>query len=120
MPFRQILNELLETTEGSLGAMFLDYEGETVELLTHRNLKSDDLKIVGAYQGIFLTQLRRICQDMFIGDPRRFKIEFEGTKVLSCDLKDGYYVVLLVGHDAIEGLAWHRLDHCREMLLAEM
>ena len=120
MVFRAILHELLETTEGAIGAMFLDYEGESVELLTHHDLELDDLKIIGAYQGIFLTQLRNLCSEMAVGEPQRFKLEFALTTVLSCDIKDGYYLVLLIAGSTSEGMAWHRLTHCREKLLAEM
>ncbi|HYM59335.1 MAG TPA: hypothetical protein VEZ11_00430 [Thermoanaerobaculia bacterium] len=120
MPFLSILRNLLATTQGSIAAMFLDYEGETVELLTDHDLEKDDLRIVGAYQGIFLTRLRGLCNDISVGRPMRFKLEFEKTKVLICDLEDGYYVVLLVFSEASEGLAWHRLEHCRDALLKEM
>lgn len=122
MPFRRILLDLVRTTDGALGAVFLDFEGETVELVTDRPFDADDhdLKIIGAYQGIFLTQIRRLCEKIDAGRPDRFKLEFAMTKVLSCDLKDGYYVVLIVDHTGNEGVAWHRLDHCRERLLDEM
>ncbi|HET7435099.1 MAG TPA: hypothetical protein VFN10_10360 [Thermoanaerobaculia bacterium] len=120
MSFRRILDELLSTTTGSIAALFLDYEGETVELLSAHDLDNHDLKIIGAYQGIFLDQLRALCAQVAAGSPQRFKLEFEKTMVLSCDLKDGYYIVLLVDADANEGIAWHRLAQCREKLIVEI
>ena len=47
--FRMILNELLATTPGALAALFLDYEGETVDLVCDRDLSDHDLRIIGAY-----------------------------------------------------------------------
>ena len=120
MPFVSILRNLLDTTHGAIAAMFLDYEGETVALLTEHDLAEDDLRIAGAYQGIFLNRLRRLCGTIAVGRPMRFKLEFEKMKVLLSDLEDGYYVVLLMADKANEGLAWHRLEHCREALLKEM
>jgi predicted regulator of Ras-like GTPase activity (Roadblock/LC7/MglB family) len=120
LPFRRILHELVQATSGAVGAIFLDSEGETVQLISADTLAPDDLRFVGAWQGIFLAHLRNVCHDIDAGPPRRFKIEFERAAVLSCDLKDGYYVVLLVDATANEGLAWHRLDACRQRLLAEM
>jgi predicted regulator of Ras-like GTPase activity (Roadblock/LC7/MglB family) len=120
LPFHGILQELLRTTEGSLGAMFLDYEGETVALLTEHDLDADDLRIIGAYQGIFLDRLKKLCGEIDAGRPERFKLEFANAKILSCDLKDGYYAVLLLRRDANEGVAWHRLGCCREKLMQEM
>jgi predicted regulator of Ras-like GTPase activity (Roadblock/LC7/MglB family) len=120
LPFQRILRELLIATDGSLGAMFLDYEGETVACYTEHDLEEHDLKIIGAYQGIFLTQLGRLCADMAVGQPQRFKIEFTGSKLLSCSLKDGYYVVLICEPESNEGVAWHRLDIAAQHLLGEM
>ena len=118
--FRLILDELLVTTHGALAALFLDWEGETVELVCDRDLSDHALRILGAYQGIFLDQLRTLCATADAGLPRRFKLQFEAMTVMSYDVKDGYYVVLLVDATANEGMAWRRLDRCRERLIAEM
>ena len=118
--FRLILNEMLATTSGALAALFLDWEGETVELVCDRDLNDHDLRILGAYQGIFLTRLRTMCSQADAGQPLRFKIEFAENSVLSFDVKDGYYVVLLVDASANEGMAWRKLERCRERLIAEM
>jgi len=118
--FRLILDELLVKTHGALAAIFLDFEGETVELACDRDLSDHELRILGAYQGIFLDRLRALCSQVNAGTPRRFKLEFDDVAVLSYDVKDGYYVVLLVDGTFIEGVAWRRLERCRERLLAEM
>jgi hypothetical protein len=118
--FRLILDELLVKTHGALAALFLDYEGETVELVCDRDLSDHALRILGAYQGIFLERLRTMCSHVGAGDPQRFKLEFAEVAVLSYDVKDGYYVVLLVDGSFIEGVAWRRLERCRERLLEEM
>ena len=118
--FRMILHELIVTTTGALAALFLDWEGETVELVCEHDLNDHDLRILGAYQGIFLSQLRELCTEAAIGEPKRFKVEFEDSAVLSYDIKDGYYIVLLVDHTFNEGFAWRSLEKCRERLIAEM
>ncbi|MEO8381166.1 MAG: hypothetical protein ABI779_16020 [Acidobacteriota bacterium] len=118
--FRLILDELLVTTHGALAALFLDYEGETVELVCDRDLSDHALRILGAYQGIFLDRLRDLCAHADAGAPRRFKLEFEAMSVLSYDVKDGYYVVLLADATYNEGVAWRRLERCRDRLFGEM
>lgn len=118
--FRLILDELLVTTRGALAALFLDWEGETVALACDHDLSDHELRILGAYQGIFLTQLRTLCSHVDAGEPNRFKIEFARKAVLSYDVKDGYYLVLLVDGNCNEGVAWRRLEKCRERLLLEM
>ncbi len=118
--FRLILDELLVKTHGALAALFLDFEGETVSLSCDRDLSDHALRILGAYQGVFFSQLREMCTRADAGAPLRFKIDFDAMSVLSYDVKDGYYVVLLVDGSANEGTAWRTLAKCRERLLAEM
>lgn len=118
--FRLILNELLATTAGAQAALFLDWEGETVELACDHDLSDHELRIIGAYQGIFLSRLRGLCAKVEAGEPRRFKIELAQHAVLSYDVKDGYYVVLLADTSFNEGLAWRGLERCRERLIEEM
>jgi hypothetical protein len=91
-------------------------------MLHDRPFEADDhdIKIMGAYQGIFLMRLRELCDRVEAGRPQRFKVEFDSAKVLSCDLKDGYYLVFLVDSTANEGLAWHQLERCREKLIEEI
>jgi len=122
LAFQKILHELVTSTPGAIGALFLDWEGETVEMLGARPFEADDhdLKIVGAYQGIFLTQLREMCGRIEAGTPHRFKVEFTTMKVLSCDLAEGYYLVLVIDAAANEGVAWTRLAWGRDRLLVAM
>jgi hypothetical protein len=115
-----ILHELLATTSGAQAALFLDWEGETVELACEHDLSDHELRIIGAYQGIFLSRLRTLCAKVDLGEPRRFKIELDTRVVLSYDVKDGYYVVLLADTSFNEGLAWRALEDCRARLLAEL
>jgi hypothetical protein len=83
-------------------------------------LADDDLRIIGAYQGIFLTQLRELCDRTGGGRPERFKIDFVAASVFSFDLRDGYYLVLVADPSATEAIAWRELRACRERLLAEI
>jgi hypothetical protein len=119
--FRYILHELLATTEGAVAVIFLDFEGETVDLVCDRDLSDHDLRVIGAYQGIFLSQIRELCTKTRIGTPLRFKFEFsDRTSILSYDVKDGYYLVLLLDDKADEGAAWRKMEVCQQKVLAEM
>jgi hypothetical protein len=120
--FGRILHELVTSTDGAIGAVFVDATGEAVELVSERPFEADDhdLKVLGAYQGICLMNLRDLCTKLAIGQPQRFKVEFARAKALCCDLRDGYYIVLLVDGQGHEGQAWHQLDVCRGRLIEEM
>lgn len=120
--FEQILFGLLNATPGAIGAVFLDQEGESVHFMTQRvfDIGAEGLKAIGAYQGIYLAVLKRICGRVGAGRPQRFTIGYENTKLLTWDLKDGYYIVLILDGASNEGAAWHHLRSCRERLLAEI
>ena len=122
MGFRDILAGVLQSTAGAIGALFLDSEGESVEVLSARPFDTDDhaLRIIGAYAGIFLSQLRRITESTGSGTARRYKIDFEASKIFCRVLRDGYYLVLVLDHSANEGIAWQRLRQCREKLMEEI
>ena len=120
--FLHILRRLVTAVPGSIGALFLDYEGETVSMLSERpfDIEDDDLRMFGAYQGIFLTQLRALTARVDAGTPVRFKLEFARTRAFTCDLQDGYYLVLLVDPGTSEALVWRQLEVSRRDLLAEL
>jgi predicted regulator of Ras-like GTPase activity (Roadblock/LC7/MglB family) len=120
--FRDILTDLLQSTRGAIGAAFLDSEGESVEVASARPFDTDDheLRVIGAYAGIFVSNLRRIAETTGSGASRRFKIDFEASTIFCCDLRDGYYLVAVIDAAAIEALVWNALERCRAALLAEM
>jgi len=120
--FRDILADLLQSTRGAIGAAFLDSEGESVEVASARPFDADDheLRVIGAYAGIFLSHLRRIAEATDSGASRRFKVDFAASTIFCCDLGDGYYLVAVVDAAAVEGTVWKGLERCRTALLAEM
>jgi predicted regulator of Ras-like GTPase activity (Roadblock/LC7/MglB family) len=120
--FRDILADLLQTTRGAIGAAFLDSEGESVEVASARPFDTDDheLRVIGAYAGIFLSHLRRVAEATESGASARFKIDFAASTIFCCDLGEGYYLVAVVDAAAAEGLVWQALERCRTSLLAEM
>ena len=122
MRFRDILLDLLQATPGAIGAVFLDSEGESVEVVSARPFDTDDheLRVIGAYAGIFLSHLRRIAEATDSGNARRFKIDFAASRIFCCALRDGYYIAAIVDAGAVEGVVWNQLERCREVLLAEM
>ena len=122
MTFQTILREMLRSTPGAIGAVFLDRGGEAVELFAESvfEIGPEGLRAIGAYEGIFLSDLSRASERLGAGRIERLTIEFEHAKVLGCALKDGYYLVLVVTAGANEGIAAQRLRLCRDRLIAEI
>jgi predicted regulator of Ras-like GTPase activity (Roadblock/LC7/MglB family) len=102
--------------------VFLDQTGEAVDLWAERvfDIGPEGLRAIGAYQGIFLADVKRMCDRTGGGKLERLTIDFEHARILSCNLKEGYYLVLLVDESANEGVAWRRIEACRERLLHEI
>ena len=113
---------MLQGTPGAIGAVFLDREGEAVDLFAEDvfEIGAEGLRAIGAYTGIFLSDLRRACKRIDAGEPQRLTLDFPNAKVLCCDLKEGYYLVLVMRHEAHEGVAAERLRRCRDRLIAEI
>ena len=117
--FKQVLQELVEDIPGGRGAIFLDHEGEAVERFG-RDLSDYQLQVIGAYQGIFLSQLRRLAEDLRHGQLQQFRIGCHDAAIYVCDLADGYYLALVTDRLSNEGIAWNRLMRTRGILLEEI
>ena len=119
MGFQKILRRAVEQTEGAVGAMFVDFQGETVDSASS-SLSRYDLGVFGAYQGIYLDRLRQLCRNTSYGRPIRFKIGCREAIFLNYVVTDEYYIVLILTPVANEGYAWRVLERCREEILEEM
>ncbi len=119
MPFKMILQGLIDELQGSVGALFLDWEGEAVELVGRYHDRYD-LHLVGAYQGIFLNQLEKAAVNVSLGKLLNFKVGFDHLTFFNCTLADGYYLVLIVEKQVPEWLAWETLRKGRKLLVEEI
>ena len=119
MPFESILQKLVNQADGAVGAMLLDWEGESVEVVGV-DIPEDELRLVGAYQAVFLDRLNKVCSETSVGQPEKFEVSLEESIFLNWVLHDGYYVVLVLRPDVPRGVAWYQLGRCRLRLLEEM
>jgi len=118
MPFQAILRELTRGP-GAVAAMFLDHEGEAVEVFSER-CSAETSKLVGAYHSIFIRQIRQICMEFLHGEPAHFKIELIHLKTLTRTLPGGYFVVLVLERDAGEAWASQALRQACDRLRKEI
>ncbi|HEY7162500.1 MAG TPA: hypothetical protein VH815_14635 [Acidobacteriota bacterium] len=79
--------------KGVEAVAFLDYEGEAI--LTCSTNNSEQLKILGAYQGIMLSTLQNL------GLPKTQTVVscYDQLSVLTHYLKDGYFICALLSKD---------------------
>lgn len=119
MPFNYLLTNLLVDIPEAVGAIFLDDDGETVDFVT-RHGEPFDLKVEGAYQGIFGRQLDSTISTAGIGDLECFVVEGDELATLTHILPAGYYVVLVARKPIARARAQHHLRQTAKMLAREI
>lgn len=118
MPIHYILANLIANNDGAIGALFLDDSGETVDFAC-ADSSPYEVRIAGAYVGIYLKQLDRVTRGHGLGLPDLMHIERGELHIYSKVLQEGYYVVLLQKRPALVAQAQKTLRRAVAELQAE-
>lgn len=110
MPFKSLLSRLLEDIPGALGAIIVDWEGESVDQVARIN--EYDIKVLGAHSGIILSQLREALSRIDSGELHEVIIRTGQNKTLIAPLTEEYLLILQLGAEAIAARAAHKVRHC--------
>jgi hypothetical protein len=94
MAFEYVLANLLANTDRAVGVLFLDENGETVDMACSE-FTPYQMRVVGAYLGIYMRQLDRVLERGALGPPRIIHIEKQSLHIHALPLPDGYYLVLV-------------------------
>jgi hypothetical protein len=119
MPFQYILANLLADLDGAVGALFFDESGETVDLASSE-LAPDDLRVLGAYLGISLRQLRRALDDTGAGEPRMLHVERSGLHVHAIALPEGYTLAVVQRPPALSARVRRGLEAAAAQITREV
>jgi predicted regulator of Ras-like GTPase activity (Roadblock/LC7/MglB family) len=114
MPFKEVLNQLLQDVPGSLGVVIVDWEGEAVDQATR--IGEYDIKILGAHHGIILTLLRDALARMGSAYPEEVVIRTQQGTTLIQPLTEDYLLILQLQHGALVARAAQKLRCCAEQL----
>ena len=117
--FRDILQQLVERVPGATGAVFADWEGESVGDFA-AELSPLDIQIVGAQWGLVWMDLLRSFARARLGAPRELIVDGDHGAALVRKVTDQYYVVLAIGKHASLGRALVELERGAAALAAEM
>ena len=104
MPYEYILADLLAEAEDALGVVFVDDEGETVDVASRR-LSREELRTVGAYLGIYVRRAVSLAAASRLGRPRLLIVERDSIQVLASALSGGYCLALVQNRPAGVGRA---------------
>ena len=103
MPFKLLMNRLLEDIPGALGAIIIDWEGEAVDQVTQT--EEYDIKVLGAHSGIILSLLREALSRVDGGHLEEVVIHTGQHKTMIAPLTEDYLLVLQLESKAITARA---------------
>ncbi len=113
MPFQYTLANLLADNDGAIAALFLDETGETVDLAC-AGIQPFQMKIAGAYVGIYLRQLAVLFDGADLGRTEILHIEKNDIHLYATPLPEGYYLVLIQRRPALVARARTTLLRARD------
>lgn len=93
MPYQYILANLLAEVDEALGVVFVDEEGETIDVAA-RNADVD-LRVTGAYLGIYAQRVVSLAEQLDLGRPSVLYIERQGMTLVACILSGGYSLAIV-------------------------
>lgn len=118
MPFKMILNNLMDSVPGSTGALLADWEGEAVEQACLYDVF--DLKVTGAHKGILLNLMKDAHQKMEAGELRHAVITTEKQHYMTGPIGDNYFLVMTLDKSAIIGLAIYHFQAAIDRMFKEI
>src|SRR3954452_14061138 len=105
MVFQYVLANLLAHNDHALGALFLDGTGETVDLACGTDFSPYEMRVIGAYLGIYLRQLERLLASNDLGEARMIHIEKKALHICVVPRPHRSLPALALGHPAMFGQA---------------
>jgi len=115
MSFPEVLGALA-AVPGARGAAFLDPQGQVIASAGD----GEALETIGAYQSVWVAELGRAAERAGLGALRDLTMDFQGARVLTAEVKDGYFLLLVADRGAILGPTRARLDDARSRLAEEL
>jgi predicted regulator of Ras-like GTPase activity (Roadblock/LC7/MglB family) len=118
MPFKPLLQKLLERVPESSGAIIADWEGEGV---AHVSRMDDfEIRVIGAHKGIILSNLRRMLGRLNWDQLQEVVITTDQGLTLVMPVTEDYFLVLTADRDVILGRALFEARRCVACLKDEI
>ena len=118
MPFKLIVQQLVESTAGATGAILADWEGEAVEQYC---LYDDyELKVIAAHQGIVMNRLKGIHSAFSGQEVGDAVITTNSRHILTGVVGPDYSLVMTLDREAVVGSALYRFRKAVAVLEKEI
>jgi predicted regulator of Ras-like GTPase activity (Roadblock/LC7/MglB family) len=90
MPFKPLLNALVERVPGAQGAIIADWEGESVDQV---GIMDDyDLKLIGAHKGVILHSMRDVVDRLGDDELKEVVITTKQAQTVIMPVTEDYYL----------------------------
>ena len=120
MPFKAILEQLVERVPGAIAAVLADWEGEAVSAYTSGEGTDYNIKFIGAHHGILLGHARKMLTELQLGQAREINFVMDNFHVLTAAVNREYYVVLALAPETSLALARFELRQALTRLKQEI
>ena len=118
MPFKPLLNLLIERVPGAQGAIVADWEGEAVDQV---GIMDDyDLKVIGAHKGVILHSMRDVVDRLGDDELKEIIITTKHAQTLVLPVTKDYYLVLTLDRSDMLGRALLEARRCIQSLYREI
>ncbi len=118
MPFKPLLNALIERVPGALGAIVADWEGEAVDQVG--TMDEYDLKVIGAHKGVILHSMRDVVDRLGDDELKEIIITTKEAQTLVLPVTKDYYLVLTLDRSDMLGRALLEARRCIQALHQEI
>jgi len=118
MPFKPLLQELIDSVPGASGAIIADWEGEAVDHVAR--MDDYELRVIGAHKGIILGNLRQVMNRLQEDHLQEVVIATSDAQVLILPVTHDYFLVLVTHRDAVVGQALYASRLCVAELKKEI
>ena len=118
MPFKTLLNSLVERVPGAQGAIIADWEGEAVEQV---GIMDDyELKVIGAHKGVILHNMREVVDRLGNDELKEIVVTTKEAQTLILPVTKDYYLVLTLDRSDMLGRALLEARRCIRALYQEI
>lgn len=118
MPFKSLLNLLVERVPGAQGAIIADWEGEAVDQVGI--MDEYDLKVIGAHKGVILHNMREVVDRLGNDELKEIVVTTEQGQTLILPVTKDYYLVLTLDRSDMLGRALLEARRCIQALYQEI
>ncbi len=116
-----MLSTLVSRARGARGAVFCDFEGEFVELVVKDPELTDyDMRVFGAQMAAAWLNLQTHATDHGAGGIVEMRLGCAGGTLLCRNLRDGYYVVLLLARGTPSAAAAFELQATAAEIVSQL